>query len=76
MLSDSPNVKLGFRKIIAGALSAGATWAFTQYVPGFEQLPAEVTAAIPAVFGTIVFYFVPEDVERVYGQAADTDDPR
>jgi hypothetical protein len=67
--TDEPGIKLSIRKVVSGAVSAAATWAFLQYVPGAEDLPAEISAAIPPVVATVVFYFVPEKVEVPYGES-------
>ena len=69
MLSDSPDVKLGFRKILSGGITAGVTWAFTRFVPGFETLPGDVTAMIPAIVGFLTFWLVPEKVESTYSES-------
>ena len=68
-LISGDSATLGFRKIISGGLTALATWAFTQYVPGFEDIPEATTSMIPAVVGFLTFWLVPEKVEVTYDKS-------
>ena len=63
------NPKPGIRKIVSGGLAALVTWLGTQYIPGFNDAPAEVLAMIPALIGAVVFYFVPEKYEASHEEA-------
>lgn len=61
--------KPGIRKIVSGGVAALVTWLGTQYIPGFNDAPAEALAMIPALIGAVVFYFVPEKYEAPYEES-------
>lgn len=54
-----PIVQPSFRKILYGAVTGGAAYAAT-FIPSFEDLPGEVTTALPLVVAGITFWLIPE----------------